>query len=92
MSYTNKGFDVNQDTEVGILKLQIPHRKEGSNNSTPPPEYEGLVNDSPNIYVVGSGDFGRALAGRIAKSGYRVTIATRDSTRNRYILLKYLNI
>jgi len=92
MSYTNKGFDVNQDTEVGILKLQIPHRKEGSNNSTPPPEYEGLVNDSPNIYVVGSGDFGRALAGRIAKSGYRVTIATRDSTRNSDLIPAGVNL
>jgi len=31
-----------------------------------------------NIVVVGSGDFGRALAGRLAKAGYHVTIASRD--------------
>ena len=37
----------------------------------------------PKIYVIGSGDFGRALASRLAKSGYSVTIASRDTARNR---------
>ena len=47
----------------------------GVNQSIP----ENLEKDSPNVYIIGSGDFGRALAGRLAKSGYRVTIASRDA-------------
>merc|ERR1719400_1666222 len=40
----------------------------------------------PKICVIGSGDFGRALAGRLANSGYQVTIASRDIARNRDLI------
>ena len=37
----------------------------------------------PTIGVLGSGDFGRALAGRLAQAGYTVLLGSRDPTRNR---------
>jgi len=40
----------------------------------------------PRICIIGSGDFGRALASRLGKSGYRVTIASRDISRNRDLI------
>jgi len=40
----------------------------------------------PKICVIGSGDFGRALAGRLANSGYEVTIASRNVARNRDLI------
>merc|ERR1719400_656868 len=40
----------------------------------------------PKICVIGSGDFGRALAGRLANSGYEVTIASRNIARNRDLI------
>jgi len=43
-------------------------------------------NNLPKIGVIGSGDFGRALASRLAKSGYIVTIASRDISRNRDLI------
>ena len=43
----------------------------------------------PRICIIGSGDFGRALASRLGKSGYRVTIASRDVSRNRLVINKY---
>ena len=43
----------------------------------------------PRICIIGSGDFGRALASRLGKSGYRVTIASRDISRNRLVTNKY---
>jgi len=39
-----------------------------------------------NIVVVGSGDFGRALAGRLAQVGYNVTIASRNPDNNRSLI------
>ena len=82
MSYTNRGFDSNHDTK----KNGDEGGKEidGGGFIIPPPDYNKIVQDSPNVYVIGSGDFGRALAGRLAKSGYSVTIASRDTARNRW--------
>ena len=42
-----------------------------------------LVSDKPTIGVLGSGDFGRALAGRLAQAGYTVHLGSRDPTRNK---------
>ena len=81
MSYTNRGFDSNHDG-----KENGGEGGGGKENGfvVPPPDYNKIVQDSPSVYVIGSGDFGRALAGRLAKSGYRVTIASRDGgVRNR---------
>jgi len=84
MSYTNRGFDCNQDGEGGVKQTNDCKMKQ--QHSTPPPDYDKVVQDHPNIYVIGSGDFGRALAGRLAKSGYEVTIASRDAARNSDLL------
>ena len=85
MSYTNRGFDTNHDGEGGV---KIKHADNPKNDQqhlkrTPPPDYDKVVQDNPSIYVIGSGDFGRALAGRLVKSGYQVTVASRDAARNR---------
>ena len=40
------------------------------------------------IAIIGSGDFGRALAGRMVKAGgYNVVIGSRDSEKNRQVCL-----
>ena len=41
--------------------------------------------DSMVITILGSGDFGRALALRMVQSGYTVCIGSRNPERNRYI-------
>ena len=38
---------------------------------------------SKRIGIIGSGDFGRALAGRLAQAGYYPTIGSRDPEQNR---------
>ena len=83
MSFDNRGFIAKYD--VNDKGAQLDDQTSSSSSSTlPPPEYNKIVENSPNIYIVGSGDFGRALAGRLAQSGYRVTIASRDGgARNR---------
>lgn len=77
MSFTNRGFDTNYELHVKEAQLD-DIASSSSSSSLPPPEYNKIVESSPSIYIIGSGDFGRALAGRLAQSGYRVTIASRD--------------
>ena len=72
MSYTNRGFD-SEDKSNGGGEWRGPDHDHG----------QDLL---PKICIIGSGDFGRALAGRLSKSGYRVTIASRDIHRNRQVL------
>ena len=69
MSYTNGGFDA----EVKINGETIERKARNNRNDK----------TLPKICVIGSGDFGRALAGRLANSGYNVTIASRNVARNR---------
>jgi len=38
---------------------------------------------SKRVGVIGSGDFGRALAGRLAQAGYHPTIGSRNPEENR---------
>ena len=59
-------------------------------------EVNGVLDDNGdnmeniNICVIGSGNFVRALAGRLATAGYKVSIASRDPERNRWAeLSKY---
>ena len=44
--------------------------------------------DSMVITILGSGDFGRALALRMVQSGYTVCIGSRNPERNRYYVNK----
>jgi len=74
MSYTNRGFDA----EVKISGETI---ERGAKNNQ-----RDNINTLPKICVIGSGDFGRALAGRLANSGYEVTIASRNIARNRDLI------
>ena len=72
--FTNHGFDPETGGEKRAADI------------TPPPDYSNLAAAAaaPDIFVIGSGDFGRALAGRLAQCGHRVTIASRDGgARNR---------
>jgi len=72
MSYTNRGFDA----EVNINGKPTERSAETNQRGK----------TLPKICVIGSGDFGRALAGRLANSGYEVTIASRDIARNRDLI------
>ena len=67
MSYTNRGFDA-EDNGESIERIARNNQRD---------------KNLPKICVIGSGDFGRALAGRLANSGYEVTIASRNIARNR---------
>jgi len=76
MSFTNRGFDTDSGPDK---QAQLDDKASSSSSSSlPPPEYNKIVQNSPSIYIIGSGDFGRALAGRLAQSGFTVTIASRD--------------
>ena len=89
MSFTNRGFDTNYELQDKATDANgwTTRSSSSSSSSLPPPEYNKIVQNSPSIYIIGSGDFGRALAGRLAQSGYRVTIASRDGgVRNRCVL------
>ena len=70
MSYTNRGFDA--EVKINGETIERSAKKKNQRDRT-----------LPKICVIGSGDFGRALAGRLANSGYEVTIASRDIARNR---------
>ena len=85
MSFTNRGFDTDSGPDK---QAQLDDKASSSSSSSlPPPEYNKIVQNSPSIYIIGSGDFGRALAGRLAQSGFTVTIASRDGgERNRCVL------
>jgi len=59
--------------------------QEGDTEGSNPMRYKEM-SSKMKISVIGSGDFGRALAGRLAKAGYKVTIASRNPSRNRSLL------
>ena len=73
MSYTNRGFDADAEINGEI----------GGGGGGRIPKNNQRDKTLPKICVIGSGDFGRALAGRLANSGYEVTIASRNIARNR---------
>jgi len=78
MSFSNRGFDTNHDPHDKGAELEDKMSQSSSTSTLPPPDYNRIIQNSPSISVIGSGDFGRALAGRLAQSGCRVTIASRD--------------
>lgn len=55
----------------GVYRNGVPQIKNG----------KGSGDDEKIISVLGSGDYGRALSGRLVKSGYTVYIGSRDPTR-----------
>ena len=94
MSYTNNGFDrevvegIGEEVEGGDKWVtEIRENRYSPTERGLGKEVNGPVmtreNSKENICVIGSGDFGRALAGRLATAGYKVTIASRDPERNR---------
>ena len=42
-----------------------------------------------NIAVIGTGDFGRALASKMVQAGYKVTIGSRNPNKNRLVFKKF---
>jgi len=71
MSYTNRAFD--SEDKINGESTESHEKRQTDNNLA-------------KICVIGSGDFGRALAGRLANSGYSVKIASRDIARNRDLI------
>ena len=84
MSYSNSGFD--REVVEGDNKwvTEITKNRHYPTERVLDKEVNGMMGSSKeNISVIGSGDFGRALAGRLAMAGYKVTIASREPDRNR---------
>ena len=44
---------------------------------------QNVTNDKNSVVIIGSGDFGRALALRMVKNGLKVYIGSRNPERNR---------
>ena len=42
------------------------------------------------IGIIGTGDFGRALAGKMVQAGYKVSIGSRNPDRNRLVTFSYM--
>ena len=67
---------------------------ESQTNHMPNENLMDETNEKPNagdsmvITILGSGDFGRALALRMVQSGYTVCIGSRNPERNRYYVNK----
>jgi len=87
MSYSNSGFD--REVVEGDNKwvTEITKNRHSPTERVLDKEVNGMMGSSKeNISVIGSGDFGRALAGRLAMAGYKVTIASREPDRNRTLI------
>ena len=86
MSFTDTGYDRGEGEEVvevgDNLRNGSSHMENGMIS-----EVNRVVENKGDckvkICVIGSGDFGRALAGRLAASGYPVSIASRNPDKNR---------
>ena len=86
MSFTNTGFDREEGEGVeggNTWQAEIIKNRSSPMERGVDSEVMGGKGGKENICVIGSGDFGRALAGRLATAGYKVTIASRDPDRNR---------
>jgi len=81
--YTNTAFDgaVDPPSYVWAVedgKIESPQSERTLDNHEEDNKFKVKVDKKPNICVIGCGDFGRALAGRLAAVGFKVTIASRD--------------
>lgn len=81
MSHTNQGYD---DVETpgggdgGKWVSKVTSNRDSPTQRDLDTDQYTKEGGSVKIVVVGSGNFGRALAGRLVQSGYSVTIASRN--------------
>jgi len=101
MPYSNSGFEPEEGANVSWVSevdgknsptsRGLDGDKSGIENKNDEKKKCKVQADSSdrekNIVVVGSGDFGRALAGRLAVAGYQVTIASRDVNKIKRTLI-----
>ena len=87
MSFTNTGYDRGEGEEVVQVESNMERNESSHMERGMVSEVNGVVESKGDcklkICVIGSGDFGRALAGRLAASGYPVSIASRNPDKNR---------
>jgi len=90
-AYRNHGFDAENGIreeegswarEVSQTKYSPKERGLGEVEEAHPPVSK-REEDGEAVTVLGSGDFGRALAGTLRRAGCRVTLASREPERNR---------
>lgn len=82
----NHGSD-SSEIETGSSQLDSPRDKRSAPDDSSKSDLSyispHLVNGA-NVSILGSGDFGRALAGRLVQAGYNVIIGSRNPERHRY--------
>jgi len=90
MSFTNTGYDRGEGEEVVEVESNMERNESSHMERRMVSEVNGMVESKGDckvkICVMGSGDFGRALAGRLAASGYPVSIASRNPDKNRSLI------
>lgn len=98
MSHINSGFDQGGELrpgrsqawvrEIELRRTSPTERGVDTKDNEEQPQVTAATTDAkkPTIGVLGSGDFGRALAGRLAQAGYTVSLGSRDPARNRALV------
>ena len=81
MAFTNTGFE-RREWEIEIRKSRSSPTERGLDSGLKM-NGEKKSDYKMKICVIGSGDFGRALAGRLASMKYNVIIASRNPDKNR---------
>ena len=79
------GFDQQHSPVSGYGSSNSSESSKSKSSKTEPVYYvadPGIEKES--IAVIGSGNFGRALALKISQSGYHVFIGSRNPDKNRY--------
>jgi len=85
MSFNNAAYT--EDVEDQAEKKSSWTQEIQMNRASPSGRsLEKAVSSEKSISILGSGDFGRALAGRLAQSGYQPTIGSRDPNKNRNLI------
>jgi len=87
MAFTNTAY-LSSDDLCPEKKSSLVSKETWETNSSPGGRstHKQIVPDEKKIGILGSGDFGRALAGRLAQSGYSPVIGSRDPNKNRSLL------
>ena len=84
----NSGVDNKASSDSG---LSINEDSSSSDSPKSEPVYyvadsNGTGNEKQAIAIIGSGNFGRALAMKMSKSGYQVNIGSRNPEKHRYMV------